>query len=101
MKPERRHLVPEEDRELMSELKRRAGLPKPQKVKQNPPISEFIAEHAVVSGDTLSGIALQYYKSGAKDKWMLIYEANKDVIGDNPSLIQLGQVFKIPRLPED
>ena len=60
--------------------------------------AKFMAEHTVVSGDSLSKIAQQYYKSADKDKWMRIYEANKDVIGDNPSLIRVGQVLKIPKL---
>jgi nucleoid-associated protein YgaU len=57
--------------------------------------SEFLAEHTVVSGDTLSGIAQKYY--GSQANWKAIYEANKDVIGDNPNLIRIGQVFKIPK----
>lgn len=58
----------------------------------------YVAEHTVESGDTLSGIAQQYYNSQAREKWMAIYEANKEVIGDNPSLIRVGQVLKIPEL---
>ena len=61
--------------------------------------AKSIAEHTVVSGDTLSGIALKYYGSAARDKWMLIYDENKGIIGDNPNLIRPGQVFKIPKLP--
>jgi nucleoid-associated protein YgaU len=48
--------------------------------------------HTVVSGDTLSGIAKQY----GKDSWKVIYEANKDVIGDDPNIIRVGQELKIP-----
>ena len=59
-----------------------------------------LAEHTVASGDSLSAIALKYYKSGARDKWMAIYEANKDTIGDNPSLVRVGQVLKIPKLDD-
>ena len=59
---------------------------------------KIIAEHTVAAGDSLSAIAQRYYKSGAREKWMLIYEANKEVIGDNPSLIKVGQVLKIPKL---
>lgn len=62
---------------------------------------EFIAQHTVVSGDSLGKIALQHYGSGSKDKWMLIYEANKEAIGDDPSLIRVGQVLQIPKLPTD
>ena len=58
----------------------------------------FMAEHTVVSGDTLSGIALKYYGSADRDKWMAIYEANKEIIGSNPGMIRVGQVFQIPQL---
>ena len=64
------------------------------------PPSGILGEHTVVSGDNLSHIAQKYYNSSARDKWMAIYEANKEVIGDNPSLIRVGQVLKIPRLSE-
>jgi nucleoid-associated protein YgaU len=57
---------------------------------------QFKAEHTVASGETLSDIALKYYGSAAKDDWTAIYEANKDVIGDNPNLIKPDQVLKIP-----
>ena len=62
--------------------------------------AKYIGEHTVVSGDSLSAIAKQYYGSMEKAKWMAIYEANKDVIGDNPNLIKPGQVFKIPKLSD-
>jgi nucleoid-associated protein YgaU len=52
--------------------------------------------HVVVSGDTLSDIAAKSY--GNANKWYAIYEANKDVIGDNPNLIQIGQELVIPEL---
>jgi colicin import membrane protein len=58
--------------------------------------TEFIAEHKVVSGDNLSFISQKYYNTQAN--WRLIYEANQDVIGDNPNLIRVGQVLKIPKL---
>jgi len=54
--------------------------------------------YTVVSGDTLSEIALKFYKSAARDKWMAIYEANKDVIGDDYNVIKPGQELKIPKL---
>jgi len=60
--------------------------------------SKFMATHTVKEGDTLSGIALKYYKSAAKEKWMAIYLANKAVIGDDPGLIKPGQELKIPEL---
>ena len=60
--------------------------------------AKYVGRHTVVSGDNLSYISKQYYGSTAH--WKVIYEENKEVIGDNPNLIRIGQVFKIPRLPE-
>ncbi len=62
------------------------------------PATKIKAEHTVKEGETLSAIALKYYGSAVKDKWMKIYEANKDVIGENPGVIRPGQVLKIPEL---
>lgn len=50
--------------------------------------------YTVVKGDCLWNIAKKFYGSGSK--YTLIYNANKDVIGDNPSLIYAGQVLTIP-----
>ncbi len=57
----------------------------------------ILTTHKVVAGETLSGIAMKYYKSSTRESWMKIYEANKDVIGDNPGMIKAGQEFKIPK----
>ena len=61
-----------------------------------PRFTEFIAEHTVVAGDNLSFISQKYY--GHQGNFRLIYEANKDVIGDNMSLIRPGQKLRIPKL---
>jgi len=61
---------------------------------------EYLAEHTVVSGETLSHISLKYYNSATPAKYMVIYEANKDVIGDNPNMIKVGMVLNIPKLEE-
>jgi NitT/TauT family transport system substrate-binding protein len=50
-------------------------------------------EHIVVAGDTLSHIAIRYYR--AQPKWMKIYEANRDTI-KNPNYIFIGQKIIIP-----
>ena len=60
------------------------------------PKTATTTEHTVVSGDNLSAIAKTYY--GSADNWQAIYEANKETIGDNPSLIRVGQVLRIPDL---
>lgn len=81
----------------MSEMddKRRAMGEKPPVPGSTP---EFKAEHTVASGETLSGLALKYYGSAEREKWMAIYEANKDVIGADSNVIKPGQVLKIPEL---
>ncbi len=63
--------------------------------------SAVIAEHTVEAGETLSHISLKYYNSAAKPKYMVIYHANQEVIGDNPNIIKPGMVLKIPKLPAE
>jgi nucleoid-associated protein YgaU len=50
--------------------------------------------YTVRSGDSLSKIAKSLL--GDAKRWREIYEANKDVVGNNPDLIHPGQVLKIP-----
>ena len=56
--------------------------------------------HTVASDETLSHIALKHYGSAAKEKWMIIYEANMDVIGDDPNIVRSGMELFIPDLGE-
>ena len=49
------------------------------------------ASYTVKSGDTLSAIGKHHGVS-----WSDIYEANKDVIGDDPDKIKPGQTLRIP-----
>lgn len=50
--------------------------------------------HTVQKGDSLSDIAKKYY--GDPNKYNLIYEANKTIIGNNPNIINVGQELVIP-----
>ncbi|GEM_PF-5006699 len=50
--------------------------------------------YVVEAGDTLAVIAQKQY--GDSSLWQKIYEANKDVIGNNPDSIQVGMKLKIP-----
>lgn len=91
---------PTEKERIMGELKAaREALGRKKEAQPEAKAPKNIAHHKVVAGDTLSGIALKYYGSAAKEKWMAIYEANKETIGDNPSLIRVGQKLNIPELP--
>lgn len=58
--------------------------------------SPYLAEHTVVAGDNLSMISQKYY--GTQNHFMKIYQANKDVIGNDPNRIRAGQVLKIPKV---
>lgn len=49
--------------------------------------------HTVASGDSLAGIALQYYGDAAQ--YQTIFAANRATI-ERPSLIRVGQVILIP-----
>jgi nucleoid-associated protein YgaU len=69
------------------------GRRQPQEPKGQP---RYMAQHTVAAGETLSHIALKYYGSAAKEQWMRIYEANREVIGDDPNKIRVGQVLNIP-----
>lgn len=66
------------------------------KAEPEPAAPKIIAQHTVALNETLSHLALKYYGSAAKEKWLLIYEANKHIIGDNPNIIRIGQVLDIP-----
>ena len=50
--------------------------------------------HTVVAGDTLSGLAKQYY--GDEPLWPVIFDKNQSAIGPNPNQIKVGQPLIIP-----
>ena len=52
------------------------------------------ATYTIKSGDNLSSIAKQFY--GSVSKWELIYQANRDAIGDDPGRLKLGTKLLIP-----
>jgi nucleoid-associated protein YgaU len=60
---------------------------------------KILGEHKVAEGETLSHIALKFYGNASREYWMVIYEFNKGVIGDNPGMIRIGTELKIPELP--
>jgi len=63
--------------------------------------AELIAEHTLAADETLSHLALKYYGHATPPYWQLIYEANKELIGDNPNRVRPGMVIKVPKLPAD
>jgi uncharacterized protein YidB (DUF937 family) len=59
-----------------------------------PPAPPAEETYTVVKGDSLSKIAKRVY--GNANSWRRIYDANRQVIGDNPDLIKPGQKLTIP-----
>ncbi len=53
--------------------------------------------YVVKPGDTLGTIAQRVY--GDATKWRVIYDANRDVIGDNPDSVKVDMKLKIPKTP--
>jgi nucleoid-associated protein YgaU len=62
---------------------------------------KFIAVHELQADETLSHLALKYYGHATPKYWKLIYEANKELIGDNPNKVRPGSLINIPELPEE
>ncbi len=52
------------------------------------------SEHVVTKGETLASISDKVY--GNRTSWKRIYEANKSVIGTNPSALKVGMKLAIP-----
>ena len=59
--------------------------------------TETIDTYVVQPGDTLSSIAREYYGDAWATSWQRIYEANRDVIGDDPGRLQIGMTLDIPQ----
>lgn len=62
---------------------------------------ETMATHTVKSGETLSHIALKYYKHATPPYWKLILENNEDLLKGNERSLREGMELEIPELPED
>jgi nucleoid-associated protein YgaU len=65
-----------------------AGSPSPQPGEQS---------YTVEPGDSMLSISEQFY--GDVTQWRRIYDANREVIGDNPDALKPGMVLRIPPPP--
>lgn len=63
--------------------------------------AKVIATHTVASGETLSHIALKYYKHATPAYWKLLLEHNKEVLEGDEKKVRTGMELEIPELPAD
>lgn len=60
------------------------------------PDYQGFAVHQVEKGETLSSVAREWSQYGKEVTWKQIYTANRDVL-DDPDVVGVGQVLRIPR----
>ena len=62
----------------------------------------IITVHTVESNNqTLSHVALKYYKHATPPYWKYLLEHNKEVLGGSEKNIRMGMKLEIPELPEE
>lgn len=64
-----------------------------------PDLSAPADQVVVQQGESLSEIAQE--RTGDADRWVALYDANRDVVGDDPDLIYPGQVLVLPSTGHD
>jgi polar amino acid transport system substrate-binding protein len=67
----------------------------PDAVEPEPGAGPTMAAYVVQSGDSLSKIARDFF--GNASAWQRIYEANRNVIGDDPGRLKVGMTLEIPQ----
>lgn len=61
----------------------------------------IIATHTVQADETLSHIALKYYKHATPPYWKLLLEHNTELLDGNERNVRKGMELEIPELPEE
>jgi len=62
----------------------------------------IITKHTVESNNqTLSHIALKYYKHATPPYWKYLLEHNKEVLDGSEKNVRMGMELVIPELPDD
>ncbi len=60
-----------------------------------------VVKHVWTSEDTYASLALKHYGKFTEPYWRLIYNHNKDIIGNHPNAIRVGLEIEIPPLPDE
>jgi nucleoid-associated protein YgaU len=66
----------------------------------NPHEPKLIASHTVTEGQTLSDIALKYYKHATPPYWKVILEHNERILKGDEKNLRTSMELEIPELPE-
>lgn len=84
----------EEWQDVDSKVVRPRPTPKAPAATPPRPVQAPARTYRVASGDTLWSIAARFLGNGAR--WPEVFNLNRNVVGGNPNLIIVGQVFRIP-----
>lgn len=90
----------EKAREEMAEARQKAVEERKARLESEKKV-ELLAKHTVKEGETLSDIALKYYKHATPPYWQLLLEHNNEVLKGNERTVRAGMELEIPELPED
>lgn len=93
-------MTQEKVREDMSEARQKAMEERRARIESEKK-AEAMATHTVQEGETLSHIALKYYKHATPPYWQLLLEHNSEVLQGNERSVRAGMELEIPELPED
>jgi len=93
-------MAQEKSREDMAEARKKAVEERKARLAQEKK-SQLIATHTVKEGETLSHIALKYYKHATPPYWKFLLEHNTEVLKGNERNVRTGMELEIPELPED
>lgn len=91
------------DMSMKAELEmQRQNLRPGQVLKPTPsPAAPAVIKHVWTKEDTYADLAFKYYGSIKELYWRLIYNHNKQIIGNHPNDIRVGLEIEIPPLPEE
>jgi len=69
-------------------------VPSPSPSPSPSPVAGGGESYTIAEGDTLATVASRFY--GDPNEWRRIYDANRQVIGENPDAVRIGTVLRIP-----
>ena len=73
------------------------GLPQQESAQENECQNRY---HVVQPGENLTMIAQSFYGSEHTANWITLYNHNRELIGENPDIIQPGIELLIPDISE-